>query len=141
MKADRPAAVGDPKPAVPPAAAVVAAPAGTLAAARLLKATDPGAAYAALKAIVKASPNSADAVAAARDLRAMEADPIARKKVMASEAKAYSSLGMAQNFQVAGKSDKAAERYEQILKDYPDTLCAVVSRQKLEELKAVAEPK
>ena len=85
----------------------------TLAAAREMKSTKPAEAYAALRAIVKASPGSADAKAAQLDLVAMENDDAVAKRVMAGEGRAYSSYSMAKNFVATGQTDKAKETIKQ----------------------------
>jgi hypothetical protein len=97
-----------------------------------LKSTNPAEAYAALKAIAAGS--SPEAKAAAQDAAAIEKDPALAKKIMASEGKAYTDLSMAQNFQSSGQLDRAKQRYEQIIKDHPNTLCAVTARAKLDEI-------
>jgi hypothetical protein len=135
-RASTPAPVKPAAPPAAPAAAPAAPAAGSLAAARQLKATNPADAYAALKAIVKASPTSADGKAAAQDMAAIEQDAAMSKKIMSAEGKAYSSLSMAQNFQNSGQAEKAQQRYEQIIKDFPDTMSAAVAQKKLAELKA-----
>lgn len=123
------------KPTV--AAAKVAAPAagsGTpLEQAMSLKASDPAAAYAALRAIVRTSPKSDDAKAASKELEAMEADPALVKRILAGEGKAYGHYQMAQNFTSMGKGDMARARYEQLLRDYPDTLSAHLAVKKMED--------
>src|SRR5438445_11449089 len=98
-----PAAVETPKPAVAetstPKPEAAAPAAGTLAAARKLKSDNPAEGYAAFKAIVKASPGSSDARAAAVEIAATAGDATLSKTIMASETKAHSSRSMAENFQ------------------------------------------
>lgn len=124
-----------PSPA-PSATRAAETPAQALEAARRQKAEHPAEAYAALKAVASSSaPGSAVArAAAAQDMAAMERDPAVAKKVMAAEGKALSAFSMAQNFQNSGQRDKAKQRYEQLVKDFPDTMCAAVARVRLEEI-------
>jgi thiol-disulfide isomerase/thioredoxin len=121
------------KPAAP------ANPAGALAAARKMKSTQPAEAYAALAAIAKASPYSAEGKSAKQDMAAMEGDEAVAKKVMTSEGRAYSAYSMAKNFAASGQTDKAKERFDQVVKDYPDTMCAAMAKKQSAELAAAAK--
>ena len=124
------------QPAAPAAKPVpIAAKVDPVTAARQLKSTRPADAYASFKAIIKAGPASIDGRAAAVEVSAMESDPVVAKKVMTGEGKAYAALGMAQSLESAKQTAKAAERYEQIIQDFPETLTASVARRKLEALK------
>jgi hypothetical protein len=136
------AAAATPTPAVAkPAPAPEPAKPNALAAARQLKGTNPGDAYAAFKAIIKGAPGSADATAAAAEITAMEADTLVSRKILNSEGKAYSALSMAQNFQNTGQADKARQRYEQVIKDFPDTLSASIARKRIDEIEKAGEKK
>ena len=42
---------------------------------------------------------------------------------------------MAQNFQSANQAEKAKARYQQVIADYPDTMCAAIARRKLQDMK------
>jgi TolA-binding protein len=70
----------------------------------------------------------------------MEQDPAVAKKVMSSpaESKAAATLTMANNFLGIGQTEKAKQRYELVIKDYPDTMCASVAKKKLAELSSGA---
>jgi hypothetical protein len=131
-----------PTPAVAkPAPAPEPAKPNALAAARQLKGTNPADAYAAFKAIIKASPGSADATAAGAEITAMEGDALVSRKILNSEGKAYSALSMAQNFQNSGQADKAKQRYEQVMKDFPDTLSASIAKKRIDEIEKAGEKK
>jgi thiol-disulfide isomerase/thioredoxin len=148
-----PAAAATPPPAPKPAAApsnAAAADAATLTipenpgealtAARAARKAKPGDAYQIYKSIVKTSPQSSEARAAATELSNMEQDPAVAKKVMSSpaESKAAATLTMANNFLGIGQTEKAKQRYELVIKDYPDTMCASVAKKKLAELSSGA---
>jgi hypothetical protein len=138
------AAAATPAPAVAkpaPAPAPEPAKPNALAAARQLKGTNPADAYAAFKAIIKASPGSADATAAAAEITTMEGDALVSRKILNSEGKAYSALSMAQNFQNSGQADKAKQRYEQVMKDFPDTLSASIAKKRIDEIEKAGEKK
>lgn len=113
----------------------IAAKIDPLTAARQLKLTMPADAYASFKAMIKAGPMSIDGRAAAVEVSSMESDAVVAKKIMTGEGKAYATLGMAQSLESAKQTVKAAERYEQIIQDFPETLTASVARRKLEALK------
>lgn len=111
-------------------------PRDALAAARNARKAKPADAYQIYKSIVKTSPQSPEGKAAAAELSNMEQDPAVAKKVMSSpaESKAAAALGMANNFLGIGQTEKAKQRYEQVIKDYPDTMSAAVAKKKLADM-------
>jgi hypothetical protein len=116
-------------------------PAEALAAARDARAEKPADAYRIYKHLVKTAPLSDEGQAATKEAAAMEKDPAVAKKVMDShaEAKAAAALSMADNFLAAGLIDKAKQRYQTVITEYPDTMCAVVAKERLAKA-ATAKP-
>lgn len=117
-------------------------PAEALAAAREARAEHPADAYRIYRHLVKTSPLSDEGQAAAKESAAMEKDAATAKKVMDShaEAKASAALDMADNFLSNGLADKAKERYAKVIADYPDTMCAVVAKERLAKVAAAPPP-
>jgi TolA-binding protein len=48
---------------------------------------------------------------------------------------------MAQNFQNSGQADKARQRYEQVMKEFPDTLSASIAKKRIGEIDKAGEKK
>jgi TolA-binding protein len=96
-------------------------------------------AYAKYKYILNEYPNSPSAADAKAAVDKYEADPaFAERHKKATEAgpaeKAASMLALADNYSTVGRQDEARAKYQQIIKDYPDTPSAEKAKKRLMDI-------
>jgi lipopolysaccharide biosynthesis regulator YciM len=127
----------------PEAAAQIAAQqkaahgAEALAAARQLQADKKDEqAYLRFKEVAQAFGDTPSGVQAAQAVAEYEKDPafVKRARGKATEGKARAALSMADNYRNAGRTDRARQKYQELIKQYPDSESAETARQDLAKL-------
>jgi thiol-disulfide isomerase/thioredoxin len=94
-------------------------------------------AYGRFKEIVKTFAGTSAAELASSAAKAYESDPAFVKRVVNKEidAKAKAALNMAENYQKAGRTELAKKRYEEVVKEFPNTTYAEKAKAELAKLK------
>ena len=94
------------------------------------------AAYARYKSVARDFPDTDAATTASAIIKRYEDDPTFAKKVIEKEtgAKAKAALSMARSYRTARRLDQARQKYESIIKEFPNTAWAQTARQELSSL-------
>jgi len=94
-------------------------------------------AYLKFKAVAADFPDTPAGKSAAEMVKAFEAEPGFTQKLKehAAAPRAKAALNLAENCRSAGQLEKARKKYQEVIKDFPDTSFADTAKAALEELK------
>jgi TolA-binding protein len=93
-------------------------------------------AYNRYKSIAKEFPDTAAATTAAAVVKRYESDPAFVKRINEKETgtKAKAALSMARSYRTAQKTEQARQKYQSIIKEFPNTPYAQTAQQELSSL-------